>query len=113
MLRIALAFVLGLTISSANAQETDTKYFMTRQDCDPALKMMEVVTKYGEEPLFTGMGMQFSYQGQPYTGGVMFFVNQDTGTWSLLTLYADGTACMTAIGTNFAPFVRGEIAKTD
>jgi len=34
----------------------------------------------------------------------MFFVNQDTGTWSLMMLYGDGTACMTAIGTEFKPY---------
>ena len=106
MLRLALAFVLGLTTFApyANSQETDKKYFMTRQECDPAIDMIEVLKKYDEKPLFTGLGMQFSYQGQPFTGGSMFFVNQDTGTWSLITLYADGTACMTAIGTEFQPY---------
>lgn len=106
MFRLALAFVLGfLTFTPlANSQEKDEKYFFTRQECDPAITMMEVITTYGEQPLFTGLGMQFSYQGQPFTGGVMFFVNQDTGTWSLITLYGDGTACMTAIGTEFQPY---------
>jgi len=105
MFRLALAFCLGLTFSiSANAQESGKKYFMTRQECEPALDMMEVIMKYDEKPLFTGTGMQFSYQGQPFTGGVMFFVNQDTGTWSLMMLYGDGTACMTAIGTEFKPY---------
>lgn len=109
MLRFTLACVLGtLLMSPSIAQETDTKYFITRQDCDPALTMLEVVTKYGEEPLFTGTGMQFSYQGQPFTGGVMFFVNQDTGTWSLVTVYGDGTACMTAIGTDFSPYIKAQ-----
>lgn len=113
MLRSALAFVLGLLVSSANAQETDKKYFIARQDCDSAIDMMAVIEKYDEKPLFTGLGMQFSYQGQPFTGGTMFFVNQDTGTWSLMTLYADGTACMTAIGTDFSPYVNGYVAQSD
>lgn len=103
-MRTLLISLIALLPACSYAQESERKYFMTRQECEPAIDMMAVVTKYGETPLFTGTGMQFSYQGQPFTGGSMFFVNQTTGTWSLITLYADGTACMTAVGTEFAPY---------
>ena len=103
-MRTLLISLIALVPAYSYAQEAERKYFMTRQECEPAIDMMAVVDKYGEKPLFTGTGMQFSYQGQPFTGGSMFFVNQTTGTWSLMTLYADGTACMTAVGTNFAPY---------
>ena len=35
---------------------------------------------------------------------MMMFVNQDTGTWSLITLYPDGTGCMVATGRDFEPY---------
>ena len=107
MFRLALAFVLGLLafFSQANAQEQKEKFLLTRQGCDPFDKIIELMTgKYGEQPLFLGEGLQFGLQGQTYTGGAMFLVNQVTGSWSLLHLYADGTACVTAVGTNFEPY---------
>jgi hypothetical protein len=107
MFRLALAFVLGLSYSlSANAQEqTNEKFLYTRQGCDPFEKIIDVMTgKYGEQPLFVGNGLQFGIQGQTYTGGAMFLVNQVTGSWSLIHLYGDGTACVTAVGTKFEPY---------
>lgn len=105
MFRLALAFCLGLTLTlPANAQDSE-KFLFTRQGCDPFPKVIKLVTgKYGETPLFVGEGLQFGIQGQVYKGGAMFFVNQDTGSWSLVHLYGDGTACVTAIGTNFEPY---------
>jgi len=34
----------------------------------------------------------------------MYFVNQDTGTWSLIALYPDSVACVIAAGTKFTPY---------
>ena len=101
---IPLVLVLATTALFAQSL-SDKKYFYTRQECAPASEMMQtVVQKYGEQALFTGAGLAIGYEGEPFTGGSMFFVNQDSGTWSLLTLYGDGTACMTAAGTDFEPF---------
>ena len=100
---LALWYVLSPTL--ATAQDTQKKYFYTRQECDPAATVMKnLVQGYGETALFTGQGIQFDYEGTPFTGGVMFMVNQDTGTWTLITLYGDGTACVTAVGNEFGPF---------
>jgi hypothetical protein len=64
-----------------------------------------VVGKYKEQPLFKGKGIQFSStDGRGYVGSAMMFVNQDTGTWSLITLYGDGTGCMIASGKEFEPY---------
>lgn len=105
MFRLALAFVLGLsTTLSVNAQSNE-KFFITRQGCDSVITVFEnIAGKYGEEPLFTGQGLQFGPDGTPYPGGAMLTVNQDTGTWSLMHLYSDGTACVTAVGTDFEPY---------
>ena len=75
-----------------------------RQPCDRADKMFEVLKKYKEHLLFVGKGMTFGIQGQPYNGGMMFFTNQDTGSWTVLQIYGDGMACMIMNGTEFNPY---------
>ena len=101
---LPLALVLATTALFAQSL-SDKKYFYTRQECGTPSEMMQtVVQKYGELALFTGTGITIGYEGEPFTGGSMFFVNQDSGTWSMITLYGDGTACMTAVGTDFEPF---------
>ena len=109
MSRLILAFAVSISIlaSAAFAQEQNTtKRFITTQACDSVVKMSDIVmNKYGESPLFRSMGLQFAApQGQPYRSDMMFFVNQDSGTWSLIALYEDGTACMVANGKNFEPY---------
>ena len=107
MLRlINLAFILCLTAPIVSAQDQqDTKYFYTRQECYPLPAFLDTITQYGEDALFSSSGLTFDTDGTPYPGGVMFFVNQDTGTWTLGTLYPDGTVCITGVGTNFEPYV--------
>jgi hypothetical protein len=91
--------------SIAYGQE-ETKYFYTRQECGPALVLLQnIVDNYNEEALFTGSNVSFGVDGMPYQGAGLFLVNQDTGTWSMLTMYGDGTACLTALGTEFEPYV--------
>jgi len=100
---IRLALILTLITTAVSAQ--DTKFFFTKQECYPLTTFMNtVVNKYEEDALFTGTGVTISADGTPFTGGSMFFVNQDTGTWTLSTLYADGTVCVNGAGTNFEPY---------
>lgn len=106
------AIVSLLTVSSASTQETPmpppgngNKTFITRQPCAPFTEMLKTPAQYQEQMLFTGNGLQFSAaDGRPYTGGAFFFVNQDTGTWTLISVYGDGIACMIANGRDFAPY---------
>lgn len=101
MLRLILAFVIGLP-AVASAQEI--KYFYTRQECDSANRIFANVNRYNETPLFIAETGAIGIEGELYTGGSLFFVNQDTGTWSLVTMYQDGTACITAFGSKFEPY---------
>ena len=83
----------------------DIPTLFTRAPCDPLPKMLQTMKKYKEELLFTGNGMTFSAKtGEPFRGGMMFFVNQDTGTWSMLQLFGDGMSCMIMNGRDFEPF---------
>lgn len=104
MVKLALTLILGLTfVSSVSAQES--KRFRVSQPCEIADKIFETVDSYGETPLFVGTGIQFGADGRtPFRGGAMFFVNQTTGTWSLISLYSDGMACMVSVGTDFEPY---------
>ena len=88
-----------------NGNPNTAKSFIVRQPCDVLPKMMDVIKGYKEDLLFLGEGMSFAAQsGQGFMGGMMFFTNQETGTWSMLQLYGDGTACLVINGRNFAPY---------
>ena len=106
MLRFTLAFILCLAAPIVSAQEPpQDKRFFAMQSCDNPLTMTDLIMrKYGEQPLFRGQGMQFHWNGQMYTSDMMYFVNQQTGSWSLVALYKDGVACMIANGRNFEPY---------
>lgn len=103
--------IIGLlAVSSASTQEQpvpdpSNKRFIASQPCGPFMEVLQTPRNYGEAMLFTGDGLQFSAtNGVPYTGGAFFFVNQVTGTWSLISVYGDGTACMVMNGRNFKPY---------
>ena len=86
--------------------------FNTYEMIDTGLTVSEEMKKYKEELLFTGNGMTFSAKtGQPFRGGMMFFVNQDTGTWSMLQLFGDGMSCMIMNGRDFEPFAGKSMYK--
>ena len=105
--RLALALCIGsLSMSPALAQTTNTaKTFITKQPCDELSKMMDVIKGYNEDLLFLGEGMSFAAQsGQGFMGGMMFFTNQETGTWSMLQVFGDGTGCLVMNGKDFAPY---------
>ena len=90
---------------SAPDKSNTAKTFFAKQPCDGLPKMMDVIKGYEEDLLFLGEGMSFAAQsGQGFMGGMMFFTNQETGTWSMLQLYGDGTACLVMNGRNFAPY---------
>ena len=106
--RLTLLLLVGsLTmISPATAQERSTaKSFITTQPCDRLPIMLGVIEGYKEELLFTGEGMTFSATDRKgFMGGMMFFTNQETGTWSMLQVYGDGTACLVQNGRHFEPY---------
>jgi len=104
---IALLPVISVAQENPKALKSPTaRTFFATHACDNVMTMTDlVVGKYREQPLFKAMGLQFSAQdGKAYAGSMMMFVNQDTGTWSLITLYPDGTGCMVATGREFEPY---------
>ena len=108
MLRSISAFAIWISLlaPAAHAQEQKQKQFIVSQPCDRAEVMADtIVNNYGEQPLIVAEGNQLSARtGEWYASSMMYFVNQDSGTWSLMSLYADGTGCMVAAGTKFEPY---------
>jgi hypothetical protein len=105
-MRTLIISLIALLPACSYAQESESKYFYTRQECKPLPELMfGLKNKWQEQPLFSGNSLTFSVDGTPFSGGSLFFVNQDTGSWTLATLYADGYACVSAVGTAFEPYV--------
>lgn len=102
--KLGLAFIVCCLPCIVSAQSTTAKTFMTQQPCNTFLEMITTLQQYDEQPLFMGTGMVMGQTGNPFTGGAFFFVNQDTGTWTLISVYADGMACIAANGTDFEPY---------
>ena len=97
---IALAFIL--VALPANAKQMK---FIGVQDCGPVKKITQnTVVNWGEKPLIRARGVQFGPEGTKYESAMMYFVNQETGTWSLLALYPQNMACVIAAGTKFTPY---------
>lgn len=106
---LAIVVTVMLFSTPAYAQEVPQqpaqKMYMTRTLCDPITKIAEVVEKYDEKLLFSGDFMTFSAQtGQPFTGGFLFYVNQDSGSFTAIQIFQDGMACILGNGRNFKPY---------
>ena len=109
---LGIALALVVTSFTAGAQEppqqpqsSTAKQFIAVQQCDDVMKIMDTITKYAENPLFQAQTItQSANNGEWYEGTSMMFVNWETSTYSFVTLYPDGTACMQAIGKEFRPY---------
>lgn len=97
------ALVAATLATASNAQELSLKRFYTVQDCGEQFRMFDYSAEIGEQPLFIGTSTMVGIEGEYYNGSMMFTVNQDTGTWTMFTQYADGTVCITAFGDFFEP----------
>lgn len=88
----------------------DIPTIFTRSPCDTLQKLEEqTIGKYDEPLLFIGTGLTFSATtGQPLRGGMAFYVNQDSGSWTLLQIFPDGMACMIMNGATFQPYMGEE-----
>lgn len=98
-----LSLILIFVATSATAE---TKSYYTRAACTPFQVAAELTAEYGETILFTGNLITFPAQSEdPAMGRLMFTTNQDTGTYSIIQLFPDGTACLIGTGFAFEPYV--------
>jgi hypothetical protein len=90
---------------TVHAQDTaGPKSFYAVQLCDYWENVATNLSVYGERILFTGDIVQTHVSGTPYYGNMLFQVNQETGTWALISLWGDGNACLVAAGIGFEPY---------
>ena len=76
-------------------------------DCGPPNKVIEMLQKYGEEPLAQGKTFVTRPDGMLQPGPFTFFVNAKTGSWSLVVQFTPEALgpiwCITAAGSSFGP----------
>lgn len=112
----ALAMFLATAVHSQTPNdgtqpEDEIKFFMAAQACANANTVFQSMQQYQEQPLLSGLGNLRHISGTVFSSNIVLFVNQDTGTWSLVALYEDFTACIVAEGSEFEPYVRDTIAQ--
>ena len=96
--------VLTLVLIALPAHAASKKMIAV-QECDHVKALTQrVVVNWGEKPLIQSQGIQFGPDNSKYESSMMYFVNQSTGTWSLLALYPQNMACVIAAGTKFTPY---------
>tara|TARA_X000001036_G_C20473430_1_gene722588 strand:- start:121 stop:525 length:405 start_codon:yes stop_codon:yes gene_type:complete len=89
--------------------QKDPKTLFTMLQCDGVSKnILDMVTgKYGESILAEAMGLIADAQTGRFHHGEMFLtVNPDSRSWSLVAVFADGTACMITNGRDFLPYTK-------
>jgi hypothetical protein len=103
LLSTVAATVMILSLSATAQEEELLKFFNPSQPCIPVQLALESAKEYGEKLLFTATGTQI-YMEVPFQGATMFFVNQETGTWSFIHAFEDGYACLITSGIGFTPY---------
>jgi hypothetical protein len=101
-----LLLILALSTAPAYAAPVE---FNTTHFCDDYKKIINyTISEFGETALFKGIGFPIYYDNNGVKGEteayMVFFVNQDTSTWSLIYAFGDGKACIIADGAEFEPY---------
>lgn len=113
MKTVLYAIALSLVSISANAQQSsDPNIVVTYldincfKDITPYTDMLE--NQYNEKPLFVGRSLlpvANFFRGEPdvLEGILMAYVNQETGTFTNVMLFPDGSGCEVSYGGEFTP----------
>lgn len=102
---LGLLLLVPTLVSAQEIKPEDQKMFWARQYCGPMNEVFKTPEKYKEGMLFAGDGVNFEARsGMMYQSGMFFFVNQDTGSWTMINVYNDGVACVVQTGKRFAPY---------
>jgi hypothetical protein len=76
-------------------------------DCGPPDKIMEMLHQYEEKPFAQGKTFVTRPDGMLQPGPFTFFVNAQTGSWSLVVQFTPEALgpiwCITAAGSSFGP----------
>lgn len=104
MNKLLLALSLFATPTYAEPIEFNTTHL-----CDDYKNIVKyVMSEFGETALFKGTGVPVYYNEknakEEMEAYMVFFVNQNTSTWSMIYLFGDETACIMEDGMGFEPY---------
>lgn len=102
MLKYIAAFIL---IGTGGVAQEATPFY-SYQECATMQSLAQQTASYGETVLFTGGIIQTHASGQMVGGQMIFTVNQDSGTWTLIHVFNNSISCMVANGNNFEPYTK-------
>ena len=98
---LAIASVLG---SAANA-EPEFYPMLSYSDCGKSEAIINAyLHTYKETPYFSGVGYLTVDANTTKTGFLVIASNLDTGSFSIIINFADGTSCAVVSGLEFQPF---------
>jgi len=96
--------LLLLTATPLAAQDEQVATYVSSQHCTSYDSIVEEAAgAFGEKILFHGNVIQQHISGQYTTSPMIFSVNQESGTWTLISVFADNWACQVAGGIEFTP----------
>ncbi len=98
-------YLLALSLTAAPLAAQEVPPFQASQACGTFAVMAEQTKKYNEQILFKGEILQQHMSGQMVRSEMVFMTNQDTGSWTLVSLFPNGWACMVANGSKFEPYL--------
>lgn len=101
-----LTLITALLGTPLLAQDVANPTFLSKQPCAPMQEVAEIAMQSGETILFNGQILNQHITGQMVKAEFVFTVNQDTGSWTLVSLYPNGIACMVGNGTHFVPYTK-------
>ena len=108
LLASGLAILNALSVSAQEQTPTipQTGFPMpTMATCDTSEKMVDVIyNQYGEQPLANGKGSIFSGNGQQLLGTMTYWLNAETGTFSVTITNGD-IMCLVMMGNDFEPAI--------
>lgn len=104
--KLMLKYLIPTILLSTGAFAQEVPPFHSVQACGTMPDMAEQMREYGEEILFNGKILQQHISGQLVDTEFVFSTNQDTGSWTMISLFPNGWSCLVANGTGFEPFIR-------
>ena len=105
LLASGLAILNALSVSAQEQTPLPQQGFPmpTMATCDTSAKMVDVIyNKYGEQPLANGKGSIFAPNGQQLLGTMTYWINAETGTFSVTITNGD-IMCLVMMGSDFEP----------
>lgn len=104
---IGFALSLAASASAQEVQQPQVIQFVAVQNCTPLPNLLDSISKYNEEPLFQATTItQNAQTGRWYQGRSMMLVNWETTSFTFVTVYPDGIACIQATGSGFEPWTQ-------